>query len=297
MSESEYLYSEIFYSMQGEGNHTGKLCAWLRFFKCNLQCDGFGQPDPSDRNSYTLPYKEIDVSQYTEIEQLPVFSRGCDSSYSWSKKFKHLQRRGTPTEISQRIRDAIVTEYNPHGKFNPDEHRGIHMCFTGGEPLLTKSQLCSIDVLETFEHDGDVPPSCTYETNGTRELNERFVEYWKEAPQELFFSVSPKLFNVTGELNSKAIKPDILSQYYDLSNEGQLKFVMSTDPKAWDELEDVVELFRKAGCHYPVWIMPVSATVEGQYDTALPVTEEAMKRGYHVSARVHTYIFGNAIGT
>ena len=48
MSEKEYLYSEIFDSIQGEGTYTGVHSLWLRFFLCNLQCNGFGQLDPKD---------------------------------------------------------------------------------------------------------------------------------------------------------------------------------------------------------------------------------------------------------
>ena len=46
MTEKEYLYSEIFKSIQGEGTYTGVHTLWLRFFMCNLQCNGFGQLDP-----------------------------------------------------------------------------------------------------------------------------------------------------------------------------------------------------------------------------------------------------------
>ena len=59
--QKEYHYSEIFYSVQGEGRYTGIPTAWLRFFLCNLQCDGFGQKDPTDPKTYKLPYKEINV--------------------------------------------------------------------------------------------------------------------------------------------------------------------------------------------------------------------------------------------
>ena len=46
MPDKEYLYSEIFKSIQGEGTYTGVHTLWLRFFMCNLQCNGFGQQDP-----------------------------------------------------------------------------------------------------------------------------------------------------------------------------------------------------------------------------------------------------------
>ena len=82
---SDYHYSEIFYSVQGEGHYTGVPTAWLRFFLCNLQCNGFGQEDPTDESTYKLPYKDIDVSQYNTMEELPVFEYGGASSYSWAK--------------------------------------------------------------------------------------------------------------------------------------------------------------------------------------------------------------------
>ena len=62
-------------------------------------------------------------------------------------------------------------------------------------------------------------------------------------------------------------------------------------------MEEVLKLFRDAGVDYPVYIMPVGAREEEQTETAGRVAEIAFKRGYNVSARVHVYLFGNAIGT
>ena len=42
--------------------------------------------------------------------------------------------------------------------------------------------------------------------------------------------------------------------------------------------------------------MPVGATIEGQNLVAADVADQAIYRGYNVSARVHTYLWGNAIG-
>ena len=57
------------------------------------------------------------------------------------------------------------------------------------------------------------------------------------------------------------------------------------------------DIFREVGIDWPVWIMPTGAREEEQVSTAGRVAEEAFKRGYNVSARVHVYLFGNAIGT
>jgi hypothetical protein len=42
--------------------------------------------------------------------------------------------------------------------------------------------------------------------------------------------------------------------------------------------------------------MPVGATREEQEDVQMWVTEEALKRGYNVAARIHCWIFSNVIG-
>ena len=62
-------------------------------------------------------------------------------------------------------------------------------------------------------------------------------------------------------------------------------------------MEDVLSQFRALGINWPVWIMPVGAREEEQLESAGDVAKIAFERGYNVSARVHTYLFGNAIGT
>lgn len=293
----EYAYSEIFYSMQGEGKYTGEPTAWLRFFLCNLQCDGFGQKNPTDESTYILPYREINVDDYDKIEDLPVFEYGCDSSYSWSKKFKHLQNKATADVIAERILDKI-----PNKSFDDN----IHMCFTGGEPLMKHAQEATVEVLDYYLQNGQKIPSVTFETNGTQALTDRFVEFFDEWQhvygRELFFSCSPKLWTVSGEKRERAIKPENLSKYHLLSTSGQLKFVANGTQECWDEIDEVVKMFRDVGIDWPVWIMPVGATLEGQkgelegHMTDGDVADQALARGYRVSARVHVYLWGNKIG-
>jgi len=292
----EYAYSEIFYSMQGEGKYTGEPTAWLRFFLCNLQCDGFGQKDPTDPSTYELPYQNIDTEQYDKITDLPVFAYGCDSSYSWSKKFRHLQHKHTPAVIAEKVRDVIP---------NRSYDNNIHLCFTGGEPMMKHAQSASVGVMKHYDETGEKVPSVTYETNGTQEMSDEFFNYWidKQDETELFFSVSPKLWTVAGERRDRAIKPDVVARYSKLTGgNGQLKFVCNGTDIAWDEIEEVTQMFRDAGCDYPVWIMPLGGTVEGQkgeIDGHIPahvIADEALARGYRVSARVHAYLWENIIG-
>ena len=298
MEEKKYYYSEIFHSIQGEGHYTGVPTAWIRFFLCNLQCNGFGQIDPTNPETYELPFEDFDVSSVSRVEDLPVWDKGCDSSYTWAKKFKSLMGYETPTTLANKIVDAIKTDSNPQGLFlHPVSKQHQHLCFTGGEPLMPQAQVAVVGIYNELQKQNNLPGSMTFETNGTQSLRPQFVEWAKSIDTEIFFSCSPKLFTVSGEKTEKAIRPDVVQEYYQLSKQGQLKFVVGEADREWDEMEQAVEKFRSAGVDWPVWIMPVGAREEEQTQGAGKVAQKAFKKGYNVAARVHVYLFGNAIGT
>ncbi|MEM5877546.1 MAG: 7-carboxy-7-deazaguanine synthase QueE [Candidatus Aenigmatarchaeota archaeon] len=326
----EYRYSEIFgNTFQGEGKYTGVNTIWYRSWGCNFNCNGFGQTNPYDPSTWKLDYQDIDPSKYNSLEELPVFKRGCDSSYSWSKKFHNLSRKGTPTEIVNELEKYLKNEFNPKGKFlHPRTKQYIHMAFTGGEPMLAQSSL--IGILLEFFHRDNLPPFVTVETNGTiplREDLEFIIRFFyphhsdesefptnitklevekndsyrknnfnqKEFQREWFWSVSPKL-SISGEKWEDAIKPEVVKQYAKVSDNGQLKFVVDGSKKIWDEVEKAVDIYRDYDIDWDVWIMPVGATKEDQETIQAEISEEALKRGYYVAPRVHCWVFGNRIG-
>ena len=296
--EKKYYYSEIFYSIQGEGQYTGVPTAWIRYFLCNLQCNGFGQINPTDPDSWELPFETFDVSKVKRVEDLPVWDKGCDSSYTWAKKYKHLMGQETPQVLAQKLVDILKNKDNPDGLFlHPVSKQHQHLCFTGGEPLMPQSQQATIGIYEELQKQGNLPGSMTFETNGTQKLTPAFKDWVNNHDTEVFFSLSPKLWSVAGEKTEKAIRPDLVQDYYELSKQGQLKFVVGDSEEQWQELEDTVKKFRDAGIDYPVWIMPVGAREEEQSATAGEVARKAFQKGYNVAARVHVYLFGNAIGT
>ena len=296
--ERKYYYSEIFYSIQGEGHYTGEPTAWIRFFLCNLQCNGFGQIDPTNPDTYDLPFLDYDVSKIKRVEDLPVWEKGCDSSYTWAKKYKHLMGQETPQVLANKIVDVLKNENNPEGKFlHPVSKQHQHLCITGGEPLMPTGQEATIGIYRELQKQDNLPSSMTFETNGTQMLKPNFIDWVKEIDTEIFFSCSPKLFTVSGEESKKAIKPEVVAEYRKLSSKGQLKFVVGDKDREWNEMEEALEKFRSAGVDWPVWIMPVGAREEEQSATAGEVAQKAFRRGYNVAARVHVYLFGNAIGT
>ena len=296
--EKKFYYSEIFHSIQGEGHYTGVPTAWIRFFLCNLQCNGFGQIDPTNPDTYELPFQDFDVSTVKKVEDLPVWDKGCDSSYTWAKKFKDLMGQETPTVMANKIVDIMKNESNPDGLFeHPVTGQRQHLCITGGEPLMVTGQTATIGIYEELERQGNLPGSMTFETNGTQKLRDPFKEWVNRIDTEIFFSVSPKLFTVSGEKREKAIKPEVVAEYRKLSSKGQLKFVVGPNDREWDEMEEVIKLFKAQGVDWPIWVMPTGAREEEQTAGAGKVAEKAFKRGYNVAARVHVYLFGNAIGT
>tara|TARA_Y100001972_G_scaffold116490_1_gene154404 strand:+ start:697 stop:1593 length:897 start_codon:yes stop_codon:yes gene_type:complete len=298
MEEKKYYYSEIFYSIQGEGHYTGIPTAWIRFFLCNLQCSGFGQLDPTRPETYDLPFEDFDVTTVKRVEDLPVWEKGCDSSYTWAKKFKGLMGQETPSVLAEKIVNCLKNESNPKGLFeHPVTKQKQHLCFTGGEPLMVTGQQAVVGIYNTLKEQNNLPGSMTFETNGTQILRDPFIDWVRSIDTEVFFSCSPKLFTVSGEKTEKAIKPETVAEYHKLSKAGQLKFVIGPKQREWDEMEEAVEKFRSAGVNWPVWIMPTGAREEEQHATAGEVAAKAFKRGYNVAARVHVYLFGNKIGT
>jgi len=295
-SDKEYLYSEIFFSPQGEGLYTGVPTVWVRFFNCNLQCNGFGQSDPTKPETYELPYKTFDLTGIDKVEDLPVFDKGCDSSYSWSKRYKHLAKKSTVSQIVDQIIDSMRSESNPDGLFvHPKSKQHAHLAFTGGEPMLNQEAM--IEIIREIKRRNIELLHITVETNGTKPMTRTFKDMTLDCNLQVFMSVSPKLFTVSGERNERAFKPDVIREYAEWTY-GQLKFVMSPSDDAWDELSMMIdELEPHDSLGYSVWIMPVGATDAGQLETAADVAVRAIKAGYNVSARAHVAIFGNCIGT
>ena len=261
----------------------------MRVWGCNFECAGFGQEQPDKPETYDLDYLNIDPSEYKAMEELPVFHRGCDSSYSWAKKFSHLAHQDTAADIATKIEATL-----PGGKFkHPKSGQWHHMAFTGGEPMM--SQTAIVDVMDRFAERDNTPKFVTIETNGTQKPRPAFENTFANLDGELFWSVSPKLY-LSGEMWANAIKPEVLAHYRDISRAGQLKYVCNGTDRNWDEVARATDLYREAGIDWDVWVMPVGADREMQESHQARIAEQAVERGYSVAARVHTWVFGNVIG-
>jgi len=290
-------YSEIFFSFQGEAAYAGTPCVWLRFYGCPLECNGFGQKDPTDPSTYVLPYETVDLSEIKTLEELPVFDYGCDSSYSWSKRYKHLVHDTTPEEIVEKFESELLKAgvTNKDWK-HPVTGMPIMLCFTGGEPMQWQKQMAAIMV--ALRDRGHRVPLVNIETNTFMKFNPIYMNDVRTGvATRLHFSMSPKLFTVSGEKD--AINLSNMLEYAARSDTSCLKIVHNGSAAAWEELEaytkDLVAL-RHAGTEF--YLMPVGATKEQQEAPGIAeIAMEAMKRGWKVATRNHCFVFGNRIGS
>lgn len=288
-------YSELFASFQGEATYTGMPSIWLRFFGCNLECAGFGQKNPCDPATYELPHQTMDLSKIQFMHELPVLTKGCDSAYSWSNRFKHLAYDSSPEELAENINRLAHEKLGLTDWRHPVTNKTAQLCFTGGEPMMQQKQMVAVVQALNVKMEDFIVPQVTIETNATKPLTKDF-QGLIEGCSNLHFAMSPKLFNVSGEKD--AVKMGIIESYCSVSDTACIKFVHNGSKEAWDELEKYEATMR----HLPDWveyyIMPVGADVESQQaGNIAEICDEAMLRGYRVSARVHTYIYGNKMGT
>ncbi len=275
--------SEIFYSAQGEGRYVGVPSIFLRTFGCNFTCSGFGCA-PGERSVEADDVaKKIEL--YKTFEELPLVNTGCDSYASWHPAFKHLSHSYTAQELSDAMEKLL-----PNNTWLQDNQMPVHLVITGGEPLLgwqrAYPELLDMLHLRGLRH-------VTFETNGTQELTPEFRKYLQNWHGEITFSVSPKL-SVSGESWSDAIRPDTVFEY---ENHGvtYLKFVVNS-VEDFDEVDRAVAEYRSREFAGPVFVMPVGGTVAVYDSNRFNVANEALRRGYWYSPRLHVDLWGNGWG-
>ena len=275
--------SEVFYSLQGEGRFVGVPSVFLRTYGCNFTCSGFGCK-PGEKSTGADDVAEV-VHLYDKFTDLPLVETGCDSYASWHPAFKELSPTYTEDELVEKMAALL-----PNGNWQQPNGNPVHLVITGGEPLLGWQRVYPA-LLDKLHERG--LRHITFETNGTQELSRDFKLYLSNWHGEITFSVSPKL-SVSGEKWEEAIKPEII---FDLETYGitYLKFVVEK-VQDFDELDRAVDEYRLAQFAGPVFVMPVGGVVSVYDGNRINVADEALKRGYWYSPRLHVDLWGNGWG-
>ena len=98
-----YRINEIFYSLQGEGRHTGRPAVFVRFSGCNLRC----------------PFCDTDFSGYTLMSADEIMTK----LHQWAAcRFVVI----TGGEPSLQIDDALVGRLHQAGYYVAIETNGTH---------------------------------------------------------------------------------------------------------------------------------------------------------------------------
>lgn len=286
-------YTELFYSLQGEGRFVGVPSVFLRTFGCNFRCNSFGCPTPIvGTNPEVADIIEV-MHMYNKFEDLPLVTTGCDSYSTVYPEFKKFAKKSTTEDLVDQI---LALTPNKHWVQN--NGNDVHLVITGGEPLLGWQR--AYKELLSHPRMSDLK-NITFETNGTQPLHDDFKQFlmdWQVngagKPSEVTFSVSAKL-SASGETWEDAIKPEIVAEYQNYGTT-YLKFVVETQDHV-NEAVRAVDAFRAGGFAGVVYLMPVGGTTPIYDKNEFNVAKIAMDRGYYYSPRLHLNLFGNSWGT
>ena len=289
-------YTEIFYSIQGEGRWAGVPSVFFRTYGCNFRCKKFGRDQTETIDGHNPEVVEIikNIDKYNKFEDLPLVTTGCDTYASIYPEFKRFNEQDEIATIADKIHAMIPSNRWDTGGQNNE----AHLVITGGEPLLGYQKLYP-ELIDACRARG--LRDLTFETNGSQslypEVNEYLFEEFTRHGRDydrLTFSVSPKL-PCSGESWESAIKPENIVSYQQIGHT-YLKFVVASKADVVDA-ERAVEQYRKAGFGGPVYLMPAGGVPQVYNLNTQEVAKLAMHRGWRYSPRLQVDIWRNAWGT
>jgi len=252
---------EIFYSVQGEGERTGRPSIFVRSGLCNFTCQGFGVEYEDPRTG---------ESKY-----------GCDSYYSVNPGFaKSWDLYENYIDIVYRI-DGCIPKFSKHNLIKPD------IVFTGGEPLILWKDKEYQKLLAHYISRGH---HVTIETNASID-----IEFTRKYQEQIQFSMSVKLSN-SGEPKHKRININNITNILENSTNSYLKFVVDRD--TWyTDFDEIKEILKDIPYYVEdVYLMPLGDTREKLEQNAKFAMEKCIEIGFLYSDRVHIRVWDNKGG-
>lgn len=180
-----YRINEIFYSLQGEGWHTGRAAVFIRFSGCNLRC----------------PFCDTDFKAYRQMSIDDI----TDAIRQWKACAFVVLTGGEP---SLQVDDELVEALHHEGFYIAVETNGTHPlpqavdwvtlspknCFVDHAPALAAEKVNEVKVIFDGIHDPEpwniwpglylnLQPCDTGNAERNREVTSLCVEYVKQHPQ------------------------------------------------------------------------------------------------------------------
>jgi len=256
--------SEMFLSLQGEGQTMGRPSFFIRLSGCNLTC---GVTRETLRQAKRGNWSQNLIDDQKKEEATWV----CDSISVWMKG----------KQIS--FQD-IIDELNEKYEFINRLKDGTHLIITGGEPLLQQNAIEKF--IKYIKREYKVTATIEIETNGTitpsSNLN-KLVDYW---------NVSPKLTNSGMSYSSRCNEAAIKSHN---SNPNSIfKFVIENEN---DWLEIMNEWMGGLNVDpHKVWLMPAASNIGELMEHNKTVAEIAIKYNVNCSTRLQVEFWNQTVG-
>ena len=195
----------------------------------------------------------------------------CDSDYAWNWQKYHRAKeltRYSPEEVIDKLVELAGPELIRYG---------TRLVCTGGEPLLQQDRL--VDVTRQFQEFGW---KIDIETAGTLS--------WNQSIQDVDqFVVSPKLYN-SGNPKEKRYVPLVLESFLQ-KGKSVFKFVCM----GFQDLDEVQQIVEEMGIPaYLVYIMPEGIDASTVARRQQILVEEVLKRGWNITTRLQTTLWGQA---
>lgn len=194
-----YRVNEIFYSLQGEGRHTGRAAVFVRFSGCNLCC----------------PFCDTDFTAYTPMTVADIM----DAIKPWSACGFVVLTGGEP---SQQVDEVLVDELHRAGFYVAVETNGTHALpgnvdwvtwspkdqFCSHVPPLALSKISEVKVVFDGEHNPEhysrlavgaylcLQPCDTGNSERNREITKQCVDYILHHPQWHLSLQTHKVINI-----------------------------------------------------------------------------------------------------
>lgn len=190
----------------------------------------------------------------------------CDSRFSWDwQQYDPKQEihRMTVAEIFDRL----------------EKSQSKNLVVTGGEPMLQQKQL--FPLLVWLKEKGWW---VEIETAGT-------IPIWFAKEYDLvgLYTVSIKTASSGNEL-TRSIQPVAIESFVE-SGKAVFKFVVSK-MSDFTEIDELVSTYKLK----PVYIMPEGVDAAGILSRSKELAGEVIKRGYHLTTRLHVLLYGSRRG-
>ncbi len=201
----------------------------------------------------------------------------CDTPYTWDASRFDLRAEIRPTGL-EALRRAL------------DDAGAPLLILTGGEPLLHQHTAGWRELVTAAHLRG---MRVEVETNGTK-IPDDLHPIGLTAVQR--YVVSPKLAHA-GMTPRQRIVSDALDTFADLATHGRavFKFVVRAGD-AWQLRDDIQAVAALVAAHklppHAVWVMPEGTTADAVLTGTRALAAPAIARGWNLSSRLHTLIWG-----